>query len=317
MCAESTNTPTTEASTNQPIKKKVGRPRKTPLHAPEPRNGIATDAINPEHYVEFYYDNPTIFKKLWNYYKAMAIEKIHISFRSADVIIWGNDHHQKSSMRTCIKASKINHYYCCNNLDIGLICSDLEKVMNAIDRSCTSICIIARRDQLKRYINIIITTELKIERYYTIELIGNYDKLVDEQAFLISDEYPVHFELPSKYFKKMITDIRLFSDQITIRHDNPGGPLIFDYTATDKKIKSEDTVKDGDSISFHSSIQEGEMFRTSFKIDYIRPISAALLGEYIHIFAHESKPLLCLINIDDYTVDIRVLTDIINDRTRL
>ena len=58
---------------------------------------------------------------------------------------------------------------------------------------------------------------------------------------------------------------------------------------------------------------DDDSFRTSFKIDYVKPISGALLNETIEIYADENKPLKFLIQMDEI-VQVTILTDIIDDR---
>ena len=54
---------------NGQIKKKPGRPRKNPIREPKPRNGVVEKPTNENNYIEFLYDKPMVFKKMWGYYK--------------------------------------------------------------------------------------------------------------------------------------------------------------------------------------------------------------------------------------------------------
>lgn len=295
------------------IKKRPGRPRKTPIRAPRPRNGIVNKPSNENNYIEFLYDKPMVFKKMWGYYKAMAVEKLQMIFRQNELIIWGEDHHKKSRMRACIDANNINHYYCGGTLDIGIMCSDLEKIMSTIDKTCGSIMFLSKKGHTQKTIKVILTNDIEIEKNHTVELIGDYQRIEMEDMFL-DEDYPIKFDLPGRYFKKMISDIKAFSEQITIRQDSISAPLIFEYITKDKKIRSEDIVKNNKLIKFQSTIDSDNMFRTGFMIDYVKPISSALLADNISICAHETKPLKFLVFIDSNTVDIRILTEIINER---
>ena len=138
----------------------------------------------------------------------------------------------------------------------------------------------------------------------------------NENMFLDKD-YTIKFELPGRYFKKMISDIRTFSDQITIRQDGPNEPLIFEYTKHDKKVKSYNIVRNNKNINFISNLKDDETFRVSFNIDYVKPISSALLSENITIYAHENKPLMFSIYMDKSAVELKILTEIIDDRNNI
>lgn len=297
-------------------KKKPGRPRKTPLREPRPRNGIVTTPKDETNFIEFLYDKPLIFKKLWQYFKLMAVDKIQLIFRKNEIILWSEDHHKKSKMRININANKVNHYYCSEELDIGMSCKNPELIMGTIDKTYTSILFLSKMSYTQKDIRIILNNEIEIDESHRIELIGEYDKISNESQF-IDDEYTIKFELPCRYFKKMISDIRAFSDQITIRQDGSNEPLIFEYMKSDKKIKSYHIVRNNKTIEFQSKLKEDDTFRVSFKIDYVKPISSALLSENITIYAHESKPLMFSILMDKNSVELKILTEIIDDRNHM
>jgi hypothetical protein len=298
----------------KPEKKKPGRPRKTPIRPPRSRNGIVNSPGDPSNHIEFLYDRPLIFKKIWQHFKLMAVNKMQFIFRHDEVIIWNQDHHKKSQMRTRINVDKINHYFAQEELDIGMVCKNPELIIYAIDSSYNSILFLSKEGYTKKDLRVILTNDIGIDDVHRIELVGDYDRMENEEAFLKEDEYTIKFTLPGKYFKKMVSDIKSFSDQITIKQDGKGEPIRFEYTKRDKKIRSYRTVKNSKSINLESKLKEGETFRVSFKIDYIKPISSALLADEITICAHEGKPLLFIVTMDKQTVDMRILTDVITTR---
>ena len=85
----------------------------------------------------------------------------------------------------------------------------------------------------------------------------------------------------------------------------------------DKKIKSYHIVRNNKSINFTSKLKADDTFRVSFKIDYVKPISSALLSENITIYAHENKPLIFSIAMDKNTMELKILTEIIDDRNQM
>lgn len=297
-------------------KKRPGRPRKTPLREPRPRNGIVQQPKDDSNFIEFLYDKPAIFKKIWQYFKLMAVDKIQLIFRKGEIIFWSEDHHKKSKMRIKVHCDKVNHYYCSEELDIGMSCKNPELIMSTIDRTYTSILFLSKNSYTQKDLRIILNNEIEIDESHRIELIGEYDKISNEEQFNDID-YTIKFELPGRYFKKMISDIRAFSDQVTIRQDGEHEPLIFEYIKHDKKIKSYHVVRNNKTINFHSKLKNDDTFRVSFKIDYVKPISSALLSENIIIYAHESKPLMFSILMDKSTVELKILTEIIDDRVTM
>lgn len=295
-----------------PVKKRPGRPKKTLPQQPNPKLGIVDQPKDDSHLVEFLDDNPIVFKKIWAFFKALAVEKIHMTFTHDHINIYCHDHYNKSDICVKIDCRKVNHYYCDKDLDIGLLCKNPQIIMNTIDKSYGSILILYAKDSVKRNIQVILKNGLQVEESHKIELINDYDKSLDESKF--SDEdYMIKFKLTGKYFKKMINDIKAFSDQITIRKDGPDENLIFEYTKTDKKIKSEHIIKDNQSISLRDNLGPDDTFRTSFKVEYVKPISAALLNEVIEIYSDENKPLKFIAKMGD-AIEINILTSIVDLR---
>lgn len=302
---------------NVKVKRAPGRPcKKVPLQNPKPRKGIVKDPSDERHSMEFLYDKPLVFKKLWQFFKNMAVEKIHMSFLKDSVLIYCHDHHKKNKIRVNIDCSMINHYFCEKEMDIGLLCSNPELIMKTIDKTNTSILILSAKGSTQNSVNIVLKNELDIEETHKVQLIQYHvDDIENSKTKFMDDDYMIKFKLQGKYFKKMITDIKSFSNQITIRKDGPGKNenLVFEYTNNDKKINSSHSIKNSTAISLVDNMKEDDTFRTSFKIDYVKPISSALLTEYINIYSDENKPLKFIIQMDE-AIQIVILTDIIDNR---
>lgn len=296
----------------KPKQRRPGRPRKIAAQQPKPRNGVVLNPSDVQHYIEFLYDRPLIFKKLWQFFKLMAVEKIRMSFMKDSIIMYCSDHHNKSHIRVKINCDKVNHYYCEKDLDICLLCKNPELIMSTIDKTYNSILFLSTHDNIQKNIQIVLKNEIDIEETHKIELIGDYDKVVNDEKFL-DEKYAIKFKLYGKYFKKMISDIRKFSDTICIRKDGKDDNLVFEYIKHDKKIKSSHIIKNNEAISLRDNLVDDDSFRTSFKIDYVKPISSALLDDNIEIYADENKPLKFLIQMDDI-MHITILTDIIDNR---
>ena len=81
-----------------------------------------------------------------------------------------------------------------------------------------------------------------------------------------------------------------------------------------KQVSSRNVVRDKKHIKFTSKLEKDDTFRVGFKVDYVKPISAAFISETITIYASENKPLLFVIHMDNNTIEMRILTDIIDER---
>lgn len=293
-------------------REKPGRPPKNLPVEPKEKLGIIVKPDNDLHYMEFLYDNPLVFKKLWNFFKLMSVAKIHITFMMDCIVIYCNDHAKKNYIRVKIDCTKVNKYYCEKELDIGLLCKNPELVMNTIDKSCDTILFVSTKNNIQKNIEISLTNNLDIEENHKIELIGEYDKNINDKQFL-DDEYAIKFKLNGKYFKKMVTDIRTFSDQLSIIKDGPNDKLTFEYTKTDKKINSMNVINNSESISLIETLGPDESFRTSVKVDYIKPVANAILNDTIEIYADENKHLKFISQMDE-AIQIIILTEQIDNR---
>lgn len=304
---------TSPAQQIEPVKKRPGRPRKAPPRQPKPKNGIVSEPSDSRHVIEFLYDKPLIFKKLWQYFKLMAVDKIRMNFTRESIIMLCTDHHKKNRMRISIDCNEVNHYYCKEELDTNMACMNLSLIMAMVDKNYSSLLMLSTVESVQKNIQIIFKNDLDLEESHKVELIGEYGEVENERLYLDND-YTLKFTLPGKYFKKMISDISTISDQITIRQDGVGEPLMFEYVKSDKKVKSLYTARNNRAINLQSSLKEGETFHTSFKIDYVKPISSALLAETVEIYADEKKPLKFIIYMDNSTVQMQILTEIIDNR---
>jgi hypothetical protein len=295
-------------------KKGPGRPRKTPKKEPIPRKGISKLATANDGFIEVLYDQPIILKKIFQFFKAIAAEQIQVIFRPKEIIMYTQDHHQKSKIRVKIDANKINHYYCKDTIDIGLSSNDLELILNKVDKEYSSILLMSYLASKQRSVDLILDNDMQIDEIHTIDLIIPNYKMENEIEF-VDENYTIKFELPSKYFRKTINDIKTMSTELSITQEDINSPLIFEYLTRNKKIQSKHTVKNNEKIKLQSNLSEdSESFRVDIKIDYLKPIASSQIAEEVIILVDENKYLMTKSYIDNKTVEIKTLTEIIDER---
>lgn len=310
-----------QETTDEPINKKSkkltkkgpGRPRKNPKKEPIPRKGVVKVPSNSDSHIEFLYDQPNILKKVFQVFKSLAANQIQILFRQSDIIFYARDHHKKSKIRVRIDAAKLNHYYCKSDLDIGVASGDLELILNKVDKDYTSIVILTTLANTQRNITMVLENDIQIDEIHTIDLIGHYDKLANEDTF-INEDHAISFTLPSRYFRKTINDIKTMSNQLSITQEDDESPLTFEYLTDNKKIQSKHIVKDLKKIKFKSNMPTGDTFRVDIKIDYLKPISSSIIADDVVIMVDENKDFMTKSYIDDRTIEIKTLTEIIDER---
>jgi hypothetical protein len=294
-------------------KKGPGRPRKVPKKSPTPRKGISTTPMDAENIVEFVYDAPIVIKRLVSFFRSVSSIQIQIIFRSTEVIFYAEDHLKKSQIRIKIDGSKLNHYYCKQTLNVAVSCLDLDKPMNKVDKEYTNIIIASSQENSQKNLTIILKNDIQIDEVHTIELVGLTNPLLDESPFN-TDAYAIQFELPGRAFRKMMTDINAISKQMWIKMDDPEAEMEFGYISGNRKIKSRHVVKDKNKIKLSSTMKADESFRIDLKVDYVKTISSAHIAEYITIMCDEKKPFTTRAYIDDRTIEIRTITEIIDER---
>ena len=255
-----------------------------------------------------------IFKKIFQFFKALAARDIQILFRPKEIIFYAEDHHGKSKIRVKIDTTKINHYYCKDVLDIGISSREMELILNKIDKDYGAILLISSVNTKNSCIDLTLENDIQIDELHTIKLVNLTKKMENETSF-IDENYTVSFELPSKYFRKTINDIKTMSTELSITQENMNSPLVFEYSNENCKIHSKHTVKNNEKIKLKSNLEEEESFRIDLHIEYIKPISASQIADEITIFADENKDFMTKAFIDDKTVEIKTLTEIIDERS--
>jgi hypothetical protein len=301
---------------NSAIKKGPGRPRKTPKKEPSQRKGITSIPLSIEHHIEFLYDQPVIFKKLSQFFKLMASKTLQILFRKNDIIIYTPDHHQKSKIRVKIDALKLNHYYLKENTDIGIMTKYLEMLFNKVDKDYSDLLILSNIGETQKTLNLVFNNEIQVHENHTIELIGVYDRMENESDF-IDENYTIKLDLPGKYFKKIINDIKSMSNELSIYQNTADSPLVMGYVTPDRKIRSEHYIKNNNKIKLKSYLNENKSFRANLKIDYIKPISSSQLNDNIQWFIDENKGSMIKTVIDNGTIEIKIITEIIDERNEV
>jgi len=303
----------------EPPEKKItkrkgpGRPRKKPMKEPIPKKGIATEPTDPDDIIELLYSMPIIFKKLIIFFKSLAASQIQIIFRHHEIIMYSVDHKCRSRMRVRIDATKLNHYYCHHTVDIGISCKDLELILNSVDKDYTSIILLLTVCNEQKSITMILENEMQIDEIHTIGLTGQYNHMENEEEF-IDEDFTIKFKYPAKYFRKTISYIKTISNRISITQEEFNAPLEIGYRSINKKVRSRHTAKNAKNICLHSKLLSGDSFRVDVKVDYIKPISSSQIADEIWILVDENKNFMTKATIDNGTIEIKTLTEIIDNR---
>ena len=191
--------------TKKPVveKKKPGRPRKKPLKKPLKRTGISKTPINKENCVELIYGMPSIFKRIFTLFKAMAVKEICISFEEKEINITTIDHLKKSHIKVVIHCDKINHYYCDTPIKSYINPKNMEKIIQVLDKNYISVTLFLKTRTNRSVLNVVFNNDIKIDEVREIDLIQS--STVSYNTTFDSTNYPIKFVLPGKYFKNSLT----------------------------------------------------------------------------------------------------------------
>lgn len=309
--AENTKVKKAKKAKSTVVKKKgPGRPRKTPKKEPIARKGIIKTPENSDSLVEVLYDQPLVMKKIFQFFKAIATPHIQILFRPTDIVFYAVDHHKKSRVRIKIDATKLNNYYCKDIVDVGIAAKEMELILNKVDKDYSSIVLLNSIDGDRKHLVLVLENSMQIAEAHRIQLVGHYNKMETENEF-IDENYTIKFEYPSKYFKKTISDIKTMSPQLSIIQEDNHSPIVFEYTASNNRIHSKHTVKNSARIKLTSTLQEDETFRVDIRVDNLKPIASSQIADDIAIFVDENKAFMTKTYIDNKTVEIKTLTEIV------
>ena len=293
-------------------RRKPGRPRKTPVKKQLKRSGISTTPINVENCMEMVYDTPIMFKRIFTLFKAMAIQNICIEFKENTVNILTPDHLKKSYVKVTVNCENLNHYYCREPINSYINPKNLEKIIKVIDNDYTSMTFLLKTISNRSSLHIIFKNSIQIDEYREIELIKPSTNIYD--ISFDDFKYPVKFTLPSKYFKKIITDISTFSDSFTITKVG-ASPLALTYISKDKTVCARHIVQDSKSIALVAEITEDDIFSSSVNIDYIKPLSNSLLSDFISISADNHNNMIFKLAVDRNNEGLPTINIFINTQT--
>jgi hypothetical protein len=298
----------------QPKKRKPGRPPLRIKKEQIERLGVVQEPKNTNNIMELVYDIPMIFKKIFNFLKLMEVKEIKIKFMEDSVQLISVDHLEKNIINLNIDCSKMIHYYCKTQIIVILDSKNIEKVLQKIDKNYSTITFISKIDTYRSEIMINFSnTDIDIDEIHTINLMES--NFIDDDKYkyvnLNYDEYPIKFQLPCKYFKKIINDISTFSNIFKIEKIK-GIELQFPYDTDGRTIKVNNIFNNAEKIKLESTIAENDIFSVSTYIDYIKALSNSLISDNVKIFVDREKDMVFKLFVDNTTFELTIYTNIIN-----
>lgn len=303
-----------EQTDASPVKRRVGRPKIIkPVSQTSTRRGIVAEPTVGAHALEIVYDIPINLKKIFTLFKLMDTRDVKMEFRISGFRISGAGHLKHNFIDLNVDSSKLTQYYCKHNMIMVIDQKNLEKVIQKIDKSYDSIHIIAKQDSYMKELFIVLNDEQQgIREYHTISLLESSSAPEDNIiSALPYQSYPVSFTLPSKYFKKVISDISKFSKDFTVEC-RPQTPLSFPYDSNSKTIDVNHVFTRPDLFKIDSSLKDREFLSTTVRIEYIQSLSTALLSDCVNVFVDHTNMMVFKTTIDDSAFTLLLAVKIVS-----
>lgn len=291
-------------------KRKPGRPPKKKENKYNEIFGISNTPMISRNIVEFYFNDPAKLSKLWKYFEKMKSTKIHIILKKKYVIIGLSDHTKNINNLVKIDCTKIRHYYCKEEIEIGLDATNINRIVSTINKDSILFTIIVRSVSTRKSINVTIKNNMDFETVHTIDVTGDYSKSLSESKFN-GDDHAINFLLPGAYFKQFVNSVTKISSNVSITQNDNKSPLVFEYISLNKKSKAKTIMNDLKKIDLVSKLGNDESFRMQFILVYLSAISKANLSDFVRIFVDEKKQLLIKLNLTDSPIYISILVNII------
>ncbi len=298
------------------IKRPVGRPKMVkPSPQPVQRNGIVAEPIVSAHVLELVYDEPMNIKKIFNLFKLVDMRDIRIEFKLSGVRISGSGHLKHNFIELTIDSNKMTQYYCKHNIIMIIDQRNLEKIVQKIDKSYNSIYFIAKQDSFMKELNIVLHDQKQgIKEYHTISLLESSNNSDDDiVSSVVYEDYPLSFTLPSKYFKKIISNISKFSQDFTIER-RPGVSLSFPYDSNSKTIEVTHVFTNPDIFKVNTKLDMQDFLSTTVRIEYIQSLANALLSDFVDIYVDKENMMIFKTNVDNGAFMLLLAVKIVSHR---
>jgi hypothetical protein len=272
-------------------KKKPGRPPKKIIRASIPREGVQEtpsveeDIPQLQYILEFYYDNPMIFKKMIVLFKNMDSKHANIYFRKDKIIFLATDFKGNNHIYSEILGNKVNKYYIEEEFNVGINMSSLILISSKITREYQSIKIQCTRTQKEEQIEIILyndkldnptISKINLEKTDPALNIVNIEK-----SIAAMENYPIKFVLDTKTFKRKINNALTFGPKLRIEKDGDG-PLKFITDYKDCNGEDTDIFQSSAKINLVSTIED-DLFSATVYLSYLKALANALIADDLHI----------------------------------
>lgn len=281
-------------------KRGPGRPPKKVPSPPLRKDGIVDNPTDAQNRLEFVYEDPTILKSLFSYFKNLKSVDIHIRCTPTGITFFTRDGASTCRVVAELPGDNMNHYYCDDIFWLGLNRENVERIFSSIDKSFFKVTILYRHDDPDSLVIIFKDADIDKECNYRIS-ISTLDR--DDELFAAEElttpkalkEPPINFRLTSRQFKKSVTDASHYSDTLTFEKLG-NHPLQLTYNRVG--IVYNEVYRTPEKINLHSDVEDTNIFRCSVNVANIKSLASAMVTDNVDIYCREDGDLLFRLEID-------------------
>jgi hypothetical protein len=287
-----------EEITSEDVKKKrgPGRPRINPINPRIEKKGISDTPSDEENIFELAHHDPMVFKSLFTYFKNIKAQFIYMVCEKDSLTFYARDSAKNSKLCAVINCNNLYWYFSNSTFSIGFNRFNVEPIFMSIDKNFDKISFTVKIDEPNDLNIVLKNSEFNDDTMYKIVSSDFED---DPELFSVMknidnmelDVYPVQFSLPSKYFKKIITDALAYSDNIIIEKIGSTNPLQMTYTKPGS-VYYHKVFRDDEKIKLKHAVTDSDKFRCIIELLYLKPFSSSIITDEIQILCRENEDIL-------------------------
>lgn len=298
-----------DVAVKKPPARRPGRPPKKKVSDIQvATHGIVNEPTDPNNVVEMVYENPKMFKKLFGLYKQYEIREIVWHFYKDRIEINLLDYKKKTHVFTTIYGRMLIRYYCKEDIVRCINRQSVDKVFKTIGKDHTRISLIVQEETSRSKMYFVVrNSAVDVDQTYGLGLINQPE--VPPLPDFDDATYPIKFELPSKHFKDVISEIIGSSDIATVERnvepetmedgtEQDVSHIVITYESN-KKMNMAGNYRNPSKIKLIDILPPDDIFAVSFYITYIRPFSHANIGDTVKIAVDKHKHISLSSDIDN------------------
>lgn len=269
---------------------KPGRPPKNKIIVKNENENITQTPYDDKNHMEFVFDNPLVFKKIFSLFKNYNSKFTVMEFLKDRVLIKTTDRNAKTIILITIDMTKCIHYYLKSDISIEFDTKSFHTITDTIHKTYNNISINLETKNLNKFMLVkFFDTEINSDIITQFNCKNNEFKFPYSNDIFNTTDYNLSFVLNCNYFKKTIANLANITTDFVLRQIKNQPLLIVVESASENKTKSQ-IILSSDSIAI--TYNGPNLFTTSCKIGYISPLVQGLMGDSIKIYGHTHKNLI-------------------------